>query len=221
MRKTNDTKKVNTMKKSKSMRVAAVALALALVTSCFAGGTFAKYTTAGTGSDDARVAKFGVVVTANGDTFANAYDGTLDTQTVISADEGNVVAPGTEGEMTAMTITGTPEVAVNVAYDADLQLANWDADGYYCPLEITVDGTTFKGTDYADAAAFEAAVEEAIEKNTANYEANADMKDAKAPAVTWAWTIENNDDVKDTKLGDNAAAPTIQLDITTTVTQID
>ena len=41
-------------KKNVTLRAAAVLFALALITSCFVGGTFAKYVTNGTGSDKAR-----------------------------------------------------------------------------------------------------------------------------------------------------------------------
>lgn len=49
------------------MRVAGLLLALVLVTSCFVGGTFAKYVTSGHGNDSARAAKWGVVVNVEGD----------------------------------------------------------------------------------------------------------------------------------------------------------
>lgn len=39
------------------MRAAVLMLALVLITSCFVGGTFAKYVTSGTGGDNAKVAK--------------------------------------------------------------------------------------------------------------------------------------------------------------------
>lgn len=61
---------MKTKKTGKTMRVAGLLLALVLVTSCFVGGTFAKYVTSGTGTDSARVAKFGVEITANGTMFA-------------------------------------------------------------------------------------------------------------------------------------------------------
>ena len=47
------------MKKTKFMRAALLLLVLTLITSCFVGGTFAKYTTSANGSDSARVAKWG------------------------------------------------------------------------------------------------------------------------------------------------------------------
>ena len=42
------------MKKTKLMRAALLLLVLTLITSCFVGGTFAKYTTSAEGSDTAR-----------------------------------------------------------------------------------------------------------------------------------------------------------------------
>ena len=58
-----------------------------------------------------------------------------------------------------------------------------------------------------------------------NVDANVNLAtSAETPQVSWAWAFEGNDDVKDTALGDiaaNATAPTISLQIVTTVTQID
>ena len=133
-----------TKKKNVLMRSAGLLLVLVLVTSCFVGSTFAKYTVGGTGSDTARVAKFGVNVTANGTMFAREYAtddrsaGTI-TKSVISTDK--VVAPGTKGNMASMTLTGTPEVAVRVSYAVNkFELKGWTTDGTteYCPLVFTV-----------------------------------------------------------------------------------
>ena len=55
-----------TKKKNVLMRSAGLLLALVLVTSCFVGSTFAKYTVSESGFDTARVAKFGVNIEANG-----------------------------------------------------------------------------------------------------------------------------------------------------------
>ena len=60
---------MKTKKTGKTMRVAGLLLALVLVTSCFVGGTFAKYTTGNYGEDNARVAKFGVAVQGTSDMF--------------------------------------------------------------------------------------------------------------------------------------------------------
>lgn len=231
-----------TKKKNVLMRSAGLLLALVLVTSCFVGSTFAKYTVGGTGSDSARVAKFGVNVTATGTMFAKEYatdDGSAGTITnsVISTDK--VVAPGTKGDMASMTLTGTPEVAVRVSYAVNkFELKGWTTDGTteYCPLVFTVNGTEYKiggkytpaggvETDITTVAQLEGAVKNAINAYSKDYEANTDLSGVGTDSlkVSWAWAFEG-DDAKDTALGNRAAedkAATVELEITTTVTQID
>lgn len=218
------------------MRVAGLLLALVLVTSCFVGGTFAKYVTYGGGQDHARVAKFGVKVEASGDVFAKEYDakdptvqdynGQVIAKSVISSDgKTKLVAPGTakDGALT-VSVTGTPEVAVKVEYVAHVTFNesltepdNWkDKDGhYYCPLVITVNGTPYNGLDYESATDFENAVEGAINGLTKNYPANTDLSQSssKGVAISWEWPFEgatgakgSQSDEKDTYLGDQAAA---------------
>ena len=220
------------MKKNKMMRIASVLLVAVILTTCAISGTYAKYVTSGSGSDSARVAKFGVTVSGTADTFKETYakddnSFTLAANTVVSTEK--VVAPGTSGSMAAFTITGTPEVAVRVNFTGSLELGDkWvdSTSAYYCPIEITVGDATFKGTTYASADEFEAAVNAKIATYTKDYEANTDLSGigANAPAISWKWAFEGNDDVKDTYLGDQAAADnaaTISLDVTATVTQID
>ncbi len=214
------------MKNIKTTKMVALLACLCLVTACFVGGTLAKYTTNGTGSDSARVAKFGVVVTATSDSmFATEYndeDADYTGLSVKSDTTDMLVAPGTEGTLTEVTLSGTPEVAVRVTNDADLTLTGWDASGYYCPIVITVGTTAIDGDTFTSAAEFETAVEEAIEAYAEDYEPGTDLsgKTDACPVVSWAWAFEGNDDEKDTVLG-NAGAAEIALDITTTVTQIN
>lgn len=229
------------MKKTKLMRAALLLLVLTLITSCFVGGTFAKYVTSGDGKDIARVAKWGVVIDAKGATFAEEYAtndqsvvGTIAKSVVSSEDDKNVVAPGTRGDMVKMTITGTPEVAVRVNYTATFDVEGWnitDTDGtskFYCPLQIKVGTTTIDGTKFTREDLFEDAVNTEISTYSKNYAAGTDLSTASVttPSVSWEWPffVNNADDVKDTALGDLAAngnAPTVSLTITTTVTQID
>lgn len=222
------------MKKNKIMRIASVLLVAVILTTCAISGTFAKYVKSGSGSDTARVAKFGVNVEATGTTFAKEYVthdnevvGTI-AKSVVSTED--VVAPGTFGDMAAFTLSGTPEVAVNVAFTGTLELGDkWvdSTSAYYCPIEITVSGDTLKGTDYASAELFEEAVNAEIATFTKDYAANTtDLSTigADAPVISWKWAFTGNDDVKDTYLGDQAAAgnaATISLSVTATVTQID
>lgn len=237
-----------TSKKNWTLRAAVLMFALVLITSCFVGGTFAKYVTSGSGTDSARVAKFGVTVTASGDLFAKEYAtddqtvvGTI-AKSVISTDK--VVAPGTEsnGDFVAATVTGTPEVAVRVSYKLDtatLQLENWkDGDGqFYCPLVFKVktpDGNTvISGMEFQTAEAMKAALVNAVAAYTKDYAPGTDLsgKAADTLAISWEWPFETGTDadkpannVKDTFLGDEAAAgraATVSLTLATTVTQID
>ena len=57
------------MKKNILMRIGSTALVLTMITSYIISGTYAKYITSDSASDTARVAKFGVVVTATGSLF--------------------------------------------------------------------------------------------------------------------------------------------------------
>lgn len=232
------------------MRVAGLLLALVLVTSCFVGGTFAKYVTSGTGHDSARVAKFGVKITATGTMFAKEYatddegvSGTI-TESVVSSDDSKLVAPGTKGNMFSMTLTGTPEVAVRVQYAATLTLNdNWKgADGkFYCPLQFKIPrydtelqqwvNDVVDGTQFNNAEALRREVESKIDAFSATYEAGTPLnsltaEDHKAPSVSWEWPFHHDDasDIKDTYLGDQAAegkAADILLKVVTTVTQVD
>lgn len=110
-----------TSKKHWTLRAAGLLFALVLITSCFVSDTFAKYVTSKSASDIARVARFGVKITAEDHTaFKTTYttDATglsIDTNTVISGDGEKVVAPGTgEDNAATLSITGKPEVAVHV-----------------------------------------------------------------------------------------------------------
>ena len=61
----------------------------------------------------------------------------------------DVFAPGTQGQITDLSITGTPEVAVRVDTVATVTVENWDVDGsYYCPLIFNIAGTEVKGLTY-------------------------------------------------------------------------
>ena len=220
------------MKKNKMMRLASVLLVAVILTTCAISGTFAKYVTETPASDSARVAKFGVTVTGTANTFKETYPKddtsvTLTGNSVVSTED--VVAPGTSGSMAAFTLTGTPEVAVNVKFTGTLELGDkWvdSSDAYYCPIEITVGDQTYKGKDYTSADLFEAAVNGKIATYSDNYEAGTNLNGigGDAPVISWKWAFEGNDNVKDTYLGDEAAegrAAEISLSVTATVTQID
>lgn len=238
-----------TLKKNWTLRAAVLMLALVLITSCFVGGTFAKYVTSGTSGDNARVAKWGVTVTAHetGDIFAKSYD-----NTVIAEGEYKVIAPGTKKDNAALvTLSGKPEVSVKVTYNADSfsLTGNWKGadndDTFYCPLIIKVTGKvggvakteTINCADKERAADVETAVKNAVAACSATYDPKTDLSSATVDGdglkISWEWPFESGEtnpkqnDVKDTYLGNQAATatglsiPAIHVQVTATVTQID
>lgn len=116
------------MRKNKMMRTASALLVATLLTTSIISGTFAKYTTQASGSDTARVAKWGVTVTASGNLFGTDYasnsaaenkDSIVATSTNVSTATGdtraNIVAPGTKNDKGfTVEIKGTPEVAYGI-----------------------------------------------------------------------------------------------------------
>jgi len=131
--------KKNSMKKNRMLRLASTLMILTLLTTSIIGGTFAKYTTTGSATDTARVAKWGVVINTSGSLYSDAYEiataaadkGNLPTAWSETTDkdkitvaaiakdgksESNIVAPGTKnaGQGLSFSISGTPEVAVEV-----------------------------------------------------------------------------------------------------------
>lgn len=231
------------------MRVAGLLLALVLVTSCFVGGTFAKYVTSGTGVDHAKVAKWGVTVEGSSDMFAPTYAKDDNSLTVsansvaVSNGRDNLVAPGTKKDncLTA-SVTGTPEVAVDVKYVASMNLTGkWQSDDtgtFYCPLIIKVNNTAIKGTDYTTKEDFIAAVVNAVSSHNAQYAPNTNLANETNDklSISWEWpfevkneagVVDHTIDLKDTYLGDLAAnaadndMPKIHLGLYLTVTQVD
>lgn len=236
------------MKKNVMMRLASFLLVAVLISTSAISGTYAKYVTRGSADDNARVAAFGVQVSANfDDLFASEYDSLVttvaeddDKLSVLSVYGGDLVAPGTEGSLADFTVSGKPEVDVQVTYTADLKLEKWNG---YCPIVFTVNGETFSMDRFGTVEALEAAVEAAIVASAEYYNAGDDLGAtdtgvAKDLAVSWKWHFMGSTeggtgpamqtDAKDTVLGnwiladaDPATAASISLDVTCIVTQID
>lgn len=154
------------MKKNIMMRLASGLLVAVLLTTCAISGTFAKYVTANTAADSARVAKWGVEVAANGQLFKTEYgadtdatdsDGEKIALTVKSSatPADNLVAPGTRNDDGInFGVTGTPEVAVNVKVTAtktaDIVLAagSYEDPTHLYPTDDLVDGKVKLANDY-------------------------------------------------------------------------
>jgi len=111
------------MKKNKMMRIASILMVATLITTCAISGTFAKYVTKAEGEDQARVAKWGVLVSIDGNAFDTKYKTSDEAykedggefSVVAFNEKDQVVAPGTSAKEAGLalvaTVKGTPEVA--------------------------------------------------------------------------------------------------------------
>lgn len=113
------------MKKNKLMRLVSLLLVCVLMTAGVISGTFAKYVTSSSASDTARVAKFGVTVTADGSLYGEDYVAVADGNTpgtanltVSSSSNDHLVAPGTRSAADGLSfaLSGSPEVMVQVDF---------------------------------------------------------------------------------------------------------
>ena len=146
------------MKKNWVLRLGLLAMVLTLVTMPMVSSTYAKYVTAATGSDSARVAKWGVKFTADATGFfAPAYEEGVDASSVESTwidvndsldytgisvnalTDTGVVAPGTTGSFT-YTIAGRPEVKLALTLGATITRTGWTVvtANDYDPINWTV-----------------------------------------------------------------------------------
>lgn len=225
------------MKKNRMMRIASCLLVLVLLTTCVISGTFAKYVSSGTANDKATVAKWGVEITVTGnDAFGTKYDDAVNasgtkvvSNRLVDGNLINVLAPGTNGNLGSIKITGQPEVMVAVAVSLDLELDGWTVGGdFYCPIVFSDGTTTINGIEYDNADELEADVEDLVNKSNAAISANTNLNDTYDVAITWSWAFETGADdsakaannIKDTALG-NAAAATITATWNASAVQVD
>ena len=206
------------MKKNMMMRMASVLLIAVLMSTCAISGTFAKYVTSDSATDTARVAKFGVVVTAEGSLFSKTYveqaDGNVPGDadlTVRSSDEDKLVAPGTQNdEGITFEVTGTPEVSVSVSVvienvsevflKANASLPDmttgandiFENDVDYYPVKFTLTQDKGLGVSTLVDGGKLADVETALEALSATYGPNTDLaKEIGTLKLTWKWDFDN------------------------------
>lgn len=220
-----------TSKKHWTLRAAGLLSALVLITSCFVGGTFAKYVTTGGGHESARVAKFGVTMSvANDKAFKQNYtkddtsipDSAQINYSVESSGPENLVAPGTKGSnFVVLSIKGTPEVAVNVKIAAEGHDVFLKA-GEYLDLTTAAARDTFTlKNDYhpitytltKNGAATPVVkgnlndIVDYLNKRSGNYPAKTDLtSEIGEYELSWEWKFEGGNDQADTLLGTLAAS---------------
>lgn len=201
----------NTRKRSSMMvRLVAVLAVVMMFTMCFVGGTFAKYTSSGTGTDSATVAKWSFKVgekdIATNDTFTFDLFNTIkdsngtDNETDMSSNDGSIIAPGTQG---SFDLVLKNESQVTAQYAIDYTVTN-NSD---IPVQFSVDGGRTWTDDLADVAA----------SDSTKLAANSGTTTIK---VQWKWDFNGSDDSFDTALGIGGnAVLTVKAEVT--ATQVD
>ena len=202
---------MNNKKRSSMMvRLVAVLAVVMMFTMCFVGGTFAKYTSSGTGTDTATVAKWSFKVgetdIATTDTFTfdlfktiKDSDG-INNETEMNPVDGSIIAPGTQGSFD-LVLTNASQVTAQYAIDYTVTNNN------DIPVKFSVDGGTTWTNDLADVAA----------SDSTKLAANSGTTTIK---VQWKWDFNGSDDSFDTALGIGGnAVLTVKAEVT--ATQVD
>ena len=212
------------MSKNKTMRLGAVLLVLALLTSAIIGGTLAKYTASTDSSDTARIAVWGfdeeTKIEIENLLFATSYTDPADEKTTVDADV-NVIAPGTEGEVEVNFLAKdgvTPEVAYEITFSTEGSEAAEDIQNNK-NIVWSLDGNAYDSWEE-----FLAAIEGLSEEVEPNHLPANDGKHI----VSWEWLFEDADeeqidasDEVDTAAGNADEDLNVTLVISVTATQID
>lgn len=200
-----------TERKNNKKTAVIVALLLALIALlCFGGYTFSKYVTSGTGNGTANVAKWGYTASVDATKLfgkeyklAAAKVSTVDgagkiTVQANTANERNLVAPGTAGSMT-FTVGGQAEVKARLhmsltpVNDVVLKIKKTDDAAYteYNPVKWTLKKN---GTTVAENVTFEVIADKVTHDKTVSvsgdYEANTVLADT-TYEISWAWAFED------------------------------
>lgn len=197
------------MKKNVFMRAALLLLVLTLITSCFVGGTFAKYTSSKSTTSTATVARWsfnvnGKNIVAAEDFALNIFETILDSNGTDAELDVSIkkIAPGTSGVFT-LSVENTSEVTAT--YTVSLT----DYDGAGVPLEFSTDGSSWT-TDVASV--------------TVSNTLAAGTNENTAP-IYWRWSFNDvadlKDDDTDTNLGKAATLAQPSITVKVVAVQVD
>lgn len=221
--------------KNKALRLASCLLIAVLLTTCAVSGTFAKYVTSATGTDTARVAKWGFTEDGTSikieDLFKKAYDSTVNST-------ADVIAPGTSNSTTfgfayaGQTGIDAPEVSYTFKVDATMTGEYTDLDNNENFKWTLTSGKTGATKETFNTVSELLAAIKALSgdsSGTKKYEAG-QLPDAFGTAdananctIGWEWnyTTDAAGDKADTDMGNAATLDNITLTITITATQVD
>ena len=221
----------------KSARILTLVLVLCMVSVCFLSGTVAKYTSTGTGTDTASVAKWSfksegtdiaTTDTFTFDLFKTVKDTAGDEADVDKkvADDHQIIAPGTSGSF-VIDLANESEVTAKFGVVFNVTEAN-NTTGNTIPIQYRVKvGDTYVGGDTWTSAPTTVDIEE-----TSAYDvilataqaANGTGADKTTVTVEWKWVYEDGNDTNDTALGkDSVTGDPVQITVSATVTatQVD
>lgn len=223
------------MKKNKIMRLASALLVLTLMTTCAISSTFAKYTTSQSGTDSARVAKWGFTDTANSqitlnDLFKTTYDKNVE-------GKADVIAPGTTNSATfafAYNTTNNGAEAPEVAYTFTVSTDGSKIDDSIKNnhnIQWKLDTGEWGTWDDMIAAIKALSGDETGTKTYNPGELPAAFKDnTTTHTVSWQWAFEKKanttatsdakQDETDTGMGNAADLAKVELHIAVTATQV-
>lgn len=203
------------MKKTKALKVLLVLTLIIVAVIIAVSSTYARYITAITGTDKARVAHWKVNATNEiEDLFADSY-----THVVGKDGDGTaVIAPGTSGTYT-FSITGSVEtdykLTINATGTDDI---NGAVSGYN-PIKYTFQKNSETAKTGLTFAALLTEIN-GIDDGTTTHKAGTLPTDTYT--IGWSWAIDG-DDAKDTELGNlvSTADKTISLSVEISATQVN
>ena len=220
------------MKKNKFMRMASVLLVLTLLTTCAISGTFAKYVTSTTGTDSARVAKWGFTDTKSQITLNDLFKTTYDNNVEGKAD---VIAPGTTNSANFKFTYNTtdngataPEVAYTFVVSTDGSTIG-DSIKNNTNIQWKLDDGAWGTWDQMIAAVKTLSGDESGTKTYAPGQLPAAFNKNQTHTISWEWLFKTEtsgesmaaQDVTDTAMGNAQALDNVSITITITATQID
>lgn len=129
------------------LKVTAILLCVTLMSTAVLSTTFAKYTTSGSGSTSARVAKWGLTLKPMTD-VKKVWEISAGIK-ALSSTTDNIIAPGTGGDLVRFKLEGNPEVAQKVDFNLDFGIFggydNLIGQETYFPILITVGIKAYNG----------------------------------------------------------------------------
>ena len=169
-----------------------------------------------------RVAKWGGSLSADGN---NINSITSKNNQIIFDASPSLIAPGSSSSQRCITrVNDTSEVAAEITTSAEVTISGYEINGsYYCPITCTINGQSKKGNEFDSASDFEAWIEKQISRVTVQCAPGSEIDDI-IIEISWDWSFDGNDDVKDSQLGELTAIQNplnIQVIISQSLNQID